>query len=91
MGKGEKQEEVAGRMEELHKQYVDTRDTVSRFRMGYTNITHEYKIRDELKPHCKECDQEVTVEHLIRQCAAYNSQIRRNSITKDSMGKNKEE
>jgi hypothetical protein len=24
-------------------------------------------------------------------CAAYNSQIRRNSITKDSMGDNKEE
>jgi hypothetical protein len=35
---------------------------VSRLRMGYTNITHGNKIRDELKPHCEECDQEVTVE-----------------------------
>jgi hypothetical protein len=52
---------------------------------------HGYKIRDELKPHCEECDQEVTIEHLIWQCAAYNSQRRRNSITKDSMGNNKEE
>jgi hypothetical protein len=65
--------------------------TVSRLRMGYTNITHGYKIRDELKPHCEECDQEVTVEHLIWQCTPYNSQRRRNSITKDLMGDNKEE
>jgi hypothetical protein len=64
---------------------------VSRLRVGYTNITHGYKIRDELKPHCDECDHEVTVEHLIWQCAAYNSQRRRNSTTKDSMGDNKEE
>jgi hypothetical protein len=27
---------------------------VSRLRMGYTNITHGYEIRDELKPHCEE-------------------------------------
>jgi hypothetical protein len=33
--------------------------------MGYTNITHGKKIRDELKPHCEECDWEVPVEHLI--------------------------
>jgi hypothetical protein len=48
-------------------------------------------MRDELKPHCEECDQEVTVEQLICQCAAYNSQRRRSSITQDSMGDNKEE
>jgi adenylate kinase family enzyme len=59
--------------------------------MGYTNITHGYKIRDELKPHCEECDQEVTVERLIWQCTVYNSQRRRNSITKDLMGENNEE
>jgi hypothetical protein len=35
---------------------------VSRLRMVYTNIMHRYKIRDELKPHCEKCDQEVTVE-----------------------------
>jgi hypothetical protein len=59
--------------------------------MGYTNITHGYKIRDELKPHCEECDQEMTFEHLIWQCAAYNYQKSRNRITKDSIGDNKEE
>jgi hypothetical protein len=60
---------------------------VSRLRMGYSNITHG----DEVKSHYEECDQEVTLEHLIWQCAAYNSQKRRNSITKDSMGDNKDE
>jgi hypothetical protein len=59
--------------------------------MAYTNIKHGYKIREKLKPHCEECDQEVTVEQLIWHCATYNSQRRRNSITKDSMGDNKEE
>jgi hypothetical protein len=33
---------------------------VSRLKMSYTNITHGYKIRYELKPHSKECDQELT-------------------------------
>jgi hypothetical protein len=32
---------------------------------------HGYKIRDELKPHCKECNQKVTDEHLIWKCAVY--------------------
>jgi hypothetical protein len=59
--------------------------------MDYTNITLGYEIRDELKPHCEECDQEVTVEHPIWQYAAYNSQRKRNSITKDSICDNKEE
>jgi trehalose-6-phosphate synthase len=87
-----KQEEVAERMEDLHKQYGHNKTTccvdrynsteglprrqqvaVSRLRMGYTNITHGYKIRDELKPHCEECDHEVTIKQLIWQCAAYNS------------------
>jgi hypothetical protein len=61
-----------------------------RLRISYTNLTHGDKIRDELKPHCEECDQEVTVEHLIWQCAAYNSQRRRNSITKDLMDDNED-
>jgi hypothetical protein len=34
--------------------------------------------------------QEMTVEHLIWQCAMYNSESRRNSVTKDSMGDNRE-
>jgi hypothetical protein len=64
---------------------------VSRLRMGCTNIIHGYKIRDELKPLCEECDHEVTVEHLIWQCDAYNFQSRRNSLTKYLMSDNKEE
>jgi hypothetical protein len=64
---------------------------VPRLRIGYTNITHGYKISDELKLHCEECDQERTVEHLVWHCVAYNSQRRRNRKTKDSMGDNKEE
>jgi hypothetical protein len=96
MGKGEKQAEVAEPIEELHKQYGHNETTclqkgipqvaVSRLRMGNTNITHGYKICDELKPHCEECNQVVTVEYLIWQCAAYNPQKTRNSITKDSVG-----
>jgi hypothetical protein len=108
MGKGEKQEEVAKQMEELHKNMVTIKPhvnrykstegvpqrqqvAVSRLRMDYSNITHGYKIRDELKPHCEECYQEVTVDYLIWQCTAYISQRSRNGITKVSMVDNKEE
>jgi hypothetical protein len=95
MGKGEKQAVVAERHVNRYKSTEGIlrppQVSVSMLRMGYTNITHGYKIRADLKPHCEECDQEVTVEYLIRQCAVYNSQRTRNSITKDSMGDNKEE
>jgi hypothetical protein len=113
MGKGEKQAEMAGRMEKLHKQYdhnkTTCRQTQEHGRLTTTTtsgsikvknglhqhntmlLPHGYKIRDEFKPHCEECDQEVRVEHLIWQGAVYNSQGRRNSITKDSMGDNKAE
>jgi adenylate kinase family enzyme len=93
MGKGEKQAEVAERIKELHKQYDHGRLTTTTISgsIKVKNGLYGYKIRDEFKPHCEECDQEVTVEHMIWQCTTYNSQRRRNSITKNSMGDNKEE
>jgi hypothetical protein len=107
MGKVEEQAEVVERMEELHQQCGHNKTicqqiqkhgrlitTTTSSSIKVKNGLHQhksYKIRDELKPHCEECDQKVTIERLIWQCAAYNSQRRRNSITKDSMGDNKEE
>jgi ribosomal protein L37AE/L43A len=85
MSKGEMQVEVAYRLEEPQvNRYKSTEGLPRRQQVAVS-------IRDELKPHCDECDQEVTVEHLIWQCASYNSKRRRNSRTEDSIGDNKEE
>jgi hypothetical protein len=48
--------------------------------MEYTNITHGYKIRDEIRPHCEDCDQEV-----------FNGLRRIYRITRKSLGDDKEE
>jgi hypothetical protein len=80
-------------MEELNTQYGHNKpfqQIQEHGKLTTTTTIGRYKNRDELKPHCEECVQEVTVEHLIWQCVAYNSQRRRNSITKDIMGDNKE-
>jgi hypothetical protein len=45
---------------------------VSRLRKGYSDVTHGYRIRDETRPHCEDCNQEVTVEHLLLQCLVFN-------------------
>jgi hypothetical protein len=40
---------------------------VSRLRMGYTNITHAHRLSDDPKPYCNECEQDLTVWHLLWQ------------------------
>jgi hypothetical protein len=41
---------------------------ISRLRMGYINLTHGYGINDEIRPLCTDCNQDITVEHILWQC-----------------------
>jgi hypothetical protein len=45
---------------------------VLRLRMGYTNITHAHRLSDDPKPYCNECEQDLTVWHLLWQCRNKN-------------------
>jgi hypothetical protein len=47
---------------------------VSRLRMGYTNITHAHRLSDDPKSYCNECEQDLTVWHLLWQCRNFNTQ-----------------
>jgi hypothetical protein len=38
---------------------------ISRLRMGYTNLMHGYRINDEIRPLCIDCNQDITAEHQI--------------------------
>jgi transposase-like protein len=59
--------------------------------MGYTNHTHGYRINDEIRPLCTDCNQDITVEHILWQCPNYDIQRRRSNISREALGKNKEE
>jgi hypothetical protein len=64
---------------------------ISRLRIGYTNFTHGYRINDEIRPLCIDCNQDITVEHLLWPCPNYDIQRSRSNISREALGNNKEE
>jgi hypothetical protein len=59
--------------------------------MGYTNLTHRYRINDKIRPLCTDCNQDITVEHILWQCPNYDNQRSRSNIFREALGNNKEE
>jgi hypothetical protein len=58
--------------------------------MGHTNLTHGYRINDEIKPLCTDANQDITVEHILWQCPYYYLQRSRSNIPREALGNNKE-
>jgi hypothetical protein len=44
---------------------------ISRLRMRYTNLTHGYRISNEIRRLCTDCNQDITVEHILWKCPNY--------------------
>jgi hypothetical protein len=63
---------------------------ILRLRMGYTNLTHGYRINDEIRPLCTDCNQDITVEHILWQCPNYDIQRSRSNISREALGNNEE-
>jgi hypothetical protein len=59
--------------------------------MGYTNLMHVYRINDEIRPLCTDCNQDITVEHILWQCPNSDIQRSRSNISREALGNNKEE
>jgi hypothetical protein len=59
--------------------------------MGYTNLTHGYRINDEIRPLCTDCNEDITVEHIIWQFPNYDIQRSRSNISRAALENNKEE
>jgi hypothetical protein len=64
---------------------------ISRLRMGYTNLTHGYRINDGTRPLCTDYNQGITVEHILWQCPNYDIQRSRSNISREALGNTKEE
>jgi hypothetical protein len=54
--------------------------------MGYTNLTHGHRINDEIRPLCTDCNQDITVEHILWQCLNYGIQRSRKNISREALG-----
>jgi hypothetical protein len=83
----------AGQNNGFKSKYISRQQqvAVSRLRMGYSNVTHGYRIRDEMRPHCEDCNQEVTVEHLLFQCLVFNGLRQKYGINRGSLSDDREE
>jgi hypothetical protein len=64
---------------------------ISRLGMGYTNLTHCYRINDEIRTLCTDCNQDITVEYILWQCPNYDIQRSRSIISREALGNIKEE
>jgi hypothetical protein len=64
---------------------------ISRLRMGYTNLTHGYRINDEIRPLCTDCNEDIMVEHILWQCLNYDIQRSRGNISREALGNKKEQ
>lgn len=42
-----------------------------RLRIGHTHLTHNFLLMNEDKPRCEECDQELTVNHMLLSCTKF--------------------
>jgi hypothetical protein len=57
----------------------------------YTNLIHGYRINDEIRPLCTDCNQDITVEHILWQYPNYDIQRSRSNISREALRNNKEE
>lgn len=42
-----------------------------RLRIGHTNLTHSYLLTGSERPRCEQCDERLTVEHILTSCQTY--------------------
>jgi hypothetical protein len=59
--------------------------------MSYTNLLHGYRINDEIRPLCTDCNQYISVEHILWQCPNYDIQRSKSNTSREALGNNKEE
>ncbi|KAI5734607.1 hypothetical protein M8J77_008693 [Diaphorina citri] len=52
---------------------MSRRDQVSitRLRIGHTNLTHVYLMKREPPPECEVCSCRITVKHVLKDCKKY--------------------
>lgn len=57
---------------------------LARLRIGHTSITHSYLMSKDDPPWCQECDEQITVKHILESCKKYDLQ-RRNAALGSSL------
>jgi hypothetical protein len=58
---------------------------VSRLRMGYTNMTHSYRLEGNLPPYCEKCSTTATIDHILWNCSVLNAARDNNDVNSDIM------
>jgi hypothetical protein len=74
-------------------QAVMRRDQViiSRLRMGYTRLTHGFRVDLNSSPECGDCGARLTVDHLLWHCPTFRRQRIEYNLSKKTLFMDKDE
>jgi hypothetical protein len=64
---------------------------ISRLRMGYTRLTHGYRVDLNLWPECGDCGARQTVDHLLWDCPTFRRQRIECNISKETLSGDEDE
>lgn len=56
----------------------------TRLKIGHSYLTHAYLLRSEPPPFCIGCNEQITIEHLLTNCADY-THIRNKHYTTNTL------
>uniref|UniRef100_A0A8D8UJ52 Uncharacterized protein n=1 Tax=Cacopsylla melanoneura TaxID=428564 RepID=A0A8D8UJ52_9HEMI len=48
-------------------------DSITRLRIGHTNVTHAHLMKKENPPICNRCRCQITVKHILNECPVYST------------------
>jgi ribonuclease HI len=63
---------------------------IGRLRIGYTRMTHGYKVNRENPPQCIECQTLLTTNHFLWECSKYDGIRRSSGLTNEDFHNTKE-
>jgi hypothetical protein len=64
---------------------------ISRLRMGYTRLTHGYRVDLNTSPKCGDCGARLTVDHLLWDCPTFRWQRIECNISKETLSRDEDE
>ena len=56
---------------------------ITRMRIGHSKLTHQYLLSNLSPPTCEECNEQLTIRHLLVTCKKLSQERRSNAVPAD--------
>ena len=88
MANNKKYKKIRKNVDRWESSYQINRKTevvLSRLRIGHTHITHKFLLEGGSAPECVQCDQTLSVEHILVDCHLYDNARRKFNLFRKSI------